>query len=115
MADTVLNVYDATRVARDTLPVALWPLVAYFLKLGATGVGGATLMGHVQRDLQQQRRWLNRDELQDGMAIAQTTPGPLAAQVAMWIGFLRHGALGAALVGPAFVLPFFVLPSPPGA
>src|SRR5262249_40935066 len=55
------------------------------------------------------RRWLRRDGYQDGLAIAQTMPGPLAAQLAMWIGFIRYGVLGATLAGVMFVLPPFLL------
>jgi chromate transporter len=63
----------------------------------------------MQRDLQEERKWITRDEYQDGLAIAQTLPGPLAAQLAMWIGFIRGGFLGATAVGVAFILPPFLI------
>jgi chromate transporter len=90
--------------------VSLRDLSLYFLKLGAFGFGGPiALAGYMQRDLQEDRHWISHEEFQDGLAIAQTMPGPLAAQLAMWIGFIRHGVLGASLVGVLFVLPPFLL------
>src|SRR5918912_1496601 len=90
--------------------VSLRDLALYFLKLGAFGFGGPiALAGYMQRDLQEERSWITREEYQDGLAIAQTMPGPLAAQLAMWIGYIRQGVLGATLVGIVFVLPPFVV------
>jgi chromate transporter len=90
--------------------IPLRELVGYFLKLGAFGFGGPiALAGYMQRDLQEDRKWITRDEYQDGLAIAQTMPGPLAAQLAMWIGYIRGGVLGATAVGVAFVLPPFLI------
>jgi chromate transporter len=90
--------------------VSLRDLVGYFLNLGAFGFGGPiALAGYMQRDLQEDRKWITRDEYQDGLAIAQTMPGPLAAQLAMWIGFIRGGVLGATAVGIAFILPPFLI------
>lgn len=94
------------------VPVGLWPLTLYFLKLGAFGFGGpVALAGYMQRDLAEERGWITREEYHDGLAIAQTMPGPLAAQLAMWIGFIRYGVLGATLVGIVFVLPPFIIVS----
>src|SRR5918912_3506230 len=90
--------------------VSLRDLALYFLKLGAFGFGGPiALAGYMQRDLQQQRHWITQEEYQDGLAIAQTMPGPLAAQLAMWIGFVRYGVLGASLVGFVFILPAYLI------
>jgi chromate transporter len=91
-------------------PVSLWPLCVYFLKLGATGFGGPiALAGFMQRDLVDERGWITRDEYLDGLALAQLAPGPLAAQLAIYLGYVRHGALGGALVALAFILPSFLL------
>src|SRR5437016_2801216 len=90
--------------------VSLRDLCMYFLRLGAFGFGGPiALAGYMQRDLMEQKHWVTRDEYQDGLAIAQTMPGPLAAQLAMWIGYIRYGALGATVVGVLFVLPPLLL------
>jgi chromate transporter len=90
--------------------VSLRDLCLYFFKLGTFGFGGPiALAGYMQRDLQEKRGWITKDEYQDGLAIAQTMPGPLAAQLAMWIGYLKYGALGATLVGILFILSPFIL------
>ncbi len=85
-------------------------LVRYFLKLGGSGFGGPiALVGYMQRDLVEDRRWFTEAEFQQGLAVGQTMPGPLAAQVAMWLGYLQAGALGAVAVALPFVLPPFVI------
>ncbi|HEY5999789.1 MAG TPA: chromate efflux transporter [bacterium] len=93
----------------EAAPVGLWQLVRYFLRLGALGFGGPiALAGSMQRDLVP-RRWITEEEYVQGLAFSQMMPGPLAAQLAMWIGYLRHGALGASLVGIAFILPTYLI------
>ena len=85
-------------------------LVLYFLKLGASGFGGPiALIGYMQRDLVEERRWFTEQEFQQALAVGQTMPGPLAAQAAMWFGYLQAGARGAAMVAIPFVLPPFVV------
>ena len=85
-------------------------LVLYFLRLGATGFGGpVALVGYMQRDLVEERRWFTTEEYREGLALAQLAPGPLAAQLAMYLGWVKGRAAGAALVGLAFVLPSFVM------
>ena len=89
---------------------ALGDLLLYFLRLGTTGFGGpVALVGYMQRDLVEERRWFTPEEYREGLALAQLAPGPLAAQLAMYLGWVRGGAMGAALVGLAFVLPSFVM------
>src|SRR5213079_2114014 len=84
-------------------------LVRYFLKLGGSGFGGPiALVGYMRRDLVEQRGWFSEAEFQQGLAVGQTMPGPLAAQLAMWLGYLQAGARGAAAVSIPFVLPPFV-------
>ena len=85
-------------------------LLLYFLRLGTTGFGGpVALVGYMQRDLVEERRWFTPEEYREGLALAQLAPGPLAAQLAMYLGWVTGRALGAALVGLAFVLPSFVM------
>jgi chromate transporter len=91
-------------------PPATWALIRYLLGLGTWGFGGPiATVGYLQRDLVERRGWLERRDLIDGVALGQTMPGPLAAQVVMWIGFLQAGWLGALAAAGAFVLPSFVL------
>jgi chromate transporter len=85
-------------------------LLTYFLRLGALGFGGPiALAGYMQQDLVEKRRWITRQEYVEGLALAQLSPGPLAAQLAMYLGWVRGGAFGAAVIGAAFVLPSFVM------
>jgi len=89
--------------------VGLWELVRYFLHLGSFGFGGPiALAGYMQRDLVP-RGWITTEEYNQGLAFAQMMPGPLAAQLAMWIGFIRHGVVGASLVGIVFILPPYLI------
>jgi chromate transporter len=85
-------------------------LLRYFLHLGTFGFGGPiATVGYMQRDLVERREWLDREEFLNGVALGQTMPGPLAAQVAMWVGYLRRGALGALAIALAFIIPSFIV------
>ncbi len=85
-------------------------LLGYFLGLGTWGFGGPiATVGYMQRDLVERRGWLNRQDFLNGVALGQTMPGPLAAQVAMWVGYLARGPLGALLVAVPFIAPSFLL------
>lgn len=98
--------------ARDdeTTPYTLGALLLYFLNLGTFGFGGPiALAGYMQRDLVERRRWISKQDYLEGLALAQLAPGPLAAQLAIYIGWLRAGTLGATLVSLAFILPSFVM------
>ncbi len=87
-------------------------LTAYFLRLGALGFGGPiALAGYMQRDLVERRAWFTQDEYVQGLAVSQTLPGPLAAQLAMWLGYVRCGARGAVAAAIAFVIPPFLIVS----
>jgi chromate transporter len=93
-----------------TEPPPLGVFLRYFLRLGALGFGGPiALAGYMQRDLVEQRRWIAPQDYVEGLALAQLAPGPLAAQLAIYLGWIRSGVLGATLVGVAFVLPSFVM------
>src|SRR5262245_51599831 len=63
----------------------------------------------MQRDLVDERRWITRQDYLDGLALAQLAPGPLAAQLAMYLGYVRAGIGGATIVSLAFVLPSFFM------
>ncbi|HEX4837681.1 MAG TPA: chromate efflux transporter [Solirubrobacteraceae bacterium] len=92
--------------ASPVSPRTLVGLFCYFLKLGTSGFGGPiALVGYMQRDLVEQRGWFTETEYHQGLALAQTMPGPLAAQLAMWFGYLQAGVLGAAAVAIPFVGP----------
>lgn len=85
-------------------------LVLYFLRLGYMGFGGpVALVGYMYRDLVEDRKWLSNEDYKEGLALAQLAPGPLAAQLGIYIGYVDYKILGATLTGIAFVLPSFVM------
>jgi chromate transporter len=91
-------------------PVPLRRFALYFLRLGTLGFGGPiALAGAMQRDLVETRGWIAKQDYIEGLALAQLAPGPLAAQLAIYLGWVRAGVAGATLVGLAFVLPSFLM------
>jgi len=95
-----------TATTRPTLRA----LLLYFLRLGALGFGGPiALVGYMQRDLVEERKWVSKEDYFEGLAFSQLCPGPLAAQLAKYIGWLHGGTLGATLTGVAFILPSFLM------
>ncbi|MGI8952530.1 MAG: chromate transporter [Chitinophagaceae bacterium] len=85
-------------------------LILYFLKLGFSGFGGpVALVGYMHRDLVEQRKWITEEEYKEGLTLAQLAPGPLAAQLGIYLGFVHYHVLGATLVALAFVLPSFLM------
>lgn len=88
----------------------LWQMVRYMLRLGTLGFGGpVALVGYMYRDLVEQRSWISDADYKEGLALAQLMPGPLAAQLAIYLGYVHFRLWGATLVGLAFVLPSFVM------
>jgi chromate transporter len=91
-------------------PVSLARFTGYFLWLGTVGFGGPiALAGRMQQDLVDGRAWIAQEDYVEGLAFAQLAPGPLAAQLAMYLGYVRAGIVGATLVSVAFVLPSFLM------
>ena len=91
-------------------PYTLWQLLAYMLRLGTIGFGGpVALVGYMYRDLVEQRGWITDEDYREGMALAQLMPGPMAAQLSIYLGYVHYRVLGATLVGIAFVLPSFFM------
>ncbi|MBI1805207.1 MAG: chromate transporter [Ignavibacteriae bacterium] len=89
---------------------SLRDLVLYFLRLGTFGFGGPiALVGYMERDLVDQKRWISKEQYLRGLALAQLAPGPLAAQLAIYIGYLKGRVLGATLIGIAFIVPSFLM------
>jgi chromate transporter len=92
------------------VPSSLRDFLRYFLRLGTFGFGGPiALAGYMQRDLVERRRWISKQDYVEGLALAQLAPGPLAAQLAMYLGWVRAGVVGASLVSVAFILPSFLM------
>src|SRR6266498_994761 len=96
--------------------VRIRDLVLYYLRLGTLGFGGpVALVGQMDRELVQDRRWLTKDEMREAIAVCQSLPGPLAIQVGIFISYIRGGFWGAWAGGWAFILPNFVIVAALGA
>ena len=106
-----LNTTTAPEASASSSPgYTLWQLVRYILALGTWGFGGpVALAGYMYRDLVEKRRWITEADYKEGLALAQLMPGPLAAQLAIYLGYVHYRFLGASLVGIAFVVPSFFM------
>src|SRR4051794_17498363 len=110
-----MKINTQTEVIQVTIETAkpiytLKQLVLYFLKLGYSGFGGpVALVGYMHRDLVEKRKWITEEDYKEGLALAQLAPGPLAAQLGIYLGFVHYRLLGATLAGLAFVLPSFIM------
>ena len=92
--------------------LSLRQIAGYFVRLGTFGFGGPiALAGYMQRDLVESRHWFTQEEYLQGLAVSQTLPGPLAAQLAMWLGYVRRGFWGACAAAVPFILPPFIIVS----
>src|SRR5262249_54045158 len=108
MTQAAVTAQDEQQTAAE--PYTLVDLLRYFLHLGTFGFGGPiALCGYMQRDLVERRRWVAPEDYKQGLALAQLAPGPLAAQLAIYLGWIRGGVLGATAVAFAFILPSFVM------
>jgi chromate transporter len=91
-------------------------LVRYFLRLGLLGFGGpVALVGQMERELVDGKKWLTKQQMREAIAICQSLPGPLAIQVGIYISYLRGGFWGAWAGGWAFILPNFIIVAALGA
>ncbi|MEF8687942.1 UNVERIFIED_CONTAM: chromate transporter [Comamonas sp. A-3] len=106
-----LNTTTAPEASASSSPgYTLWQLVRYMLALGTWGFGGpVALAGYMYRDLVEKRRWITEADYKEGLALAQLMPGPLAAQLAIYLGYVHYRFVGASLVGVAFGLPSFFM------
>jgi chromate transporter len=94
----------------STPAYSLRQLGLYFLRLGSIGFGvPVALVGYMNRDLVEERKWIGEDEYKEGITLAQLMPGPLAAQLSIYLGYVHYGSLGAMVTGVAFVFPSFVM------
>jgi chromate transporter len=101
---------DTAILSKDEVRYSLWQLIIYFLRLGTIGFGGpVALIGYMHHDLVEQRGWIGEANYKEGLTLAQLAPGPLAAQLAIYLGYVHYRIYGATLVGIAFVLPSFLM------
>jgi chromate transporter len=102
--------------ATTTVPGRIGELVRYFLRLGFLGFGGpVALVGQMERELVDDKKWLTKEQMREAIAICQSLPGPLAIQVGVYISWLRGGFWGAWAGGWSFILPNFVIVAGLGA
>jgi len=88
----------------------LGAFLLYFLHLGTMGFGGPiALASRMQSELVEELGWIDREDYLEGLSFAQLAPGPLAAQLAMYLGYVRAGVLGATTAGIAFIAPSFFM------
>jgi chromate transporter len=100
----------ASATEKTIVPCTIWQFLLYFLRLGTFGFGGPiALAGYMQRDLVEERRWISKQDYLEGLALAQLMPGPLAAQLAMYLGWVRARVVGATLVAFCFVFPSWLM------
>src|SRR5215203_543408 len=105
-----MNIETESKVQPQAATYSLLQMILYFLKLGTIGFGGpVALTGYMYRDLVEKRKWISESDYKEGMALAQLMPGPLAAQLAIYLGYVHYRVRGATLVGIAFVLPSFLM------
>lgn len=89
---------------------SLKQLIFYFIRLGYSGFGGpVALVGYMHRDLVENRKWISDDEYKEGLALSQLAPGPLAAQLSMYLGYVHYRFIGATFVSLAFIMPSFIM------
>lgn len=110
VADAPAVVVAGDEPPPDTQPYSLAQLTGYMFNLGAIGFGGpVALVGYMHRDLVERRRWITDADYREGLALAQLMPGPLAAQLAIYLGYVHYRIVGATIAGIAFVLPSFIM------
>ena len=105
---TELSAEQSDQPTQEGPSYSLGQLTRYMLGLGTWGFGGpVALVGYMHRDLVEHRRWITEADYKEGLTLAQLMPGPLAAQLAIYLGYVHYKVLGATIVGLTFVLPSF--------
>lgn len=105
-----MNETETAAAAGNEPGYTLWQMVAYMLRLGTLGFGGpVALVGYMHRDLVEARQWVSEADYKEGLALSQLAPGPLAAQLAIYLGYVHYRIRGATLAGIAFVIPSFLI------
>src|SRR6267143_1533985 len=98
-----------SRVTHADFTGRLQDVAAALLKLGATAYGGPAIMGVMQAELQEKRRWVSKERFLEGLSVANMLPGATATQLGIFLGYARGGWWGGLVAGLCFVLPAFVV------
>jgi chromate transporter len=97
---------STTPMASIPLSTALW----YWLRLGFVSFGGpAGQISLMHTELVERRRWISESRFLHALNYVMVLPGPEAQQLATYIGWLMHGALGGIVAGVLFVAPSLIL------
>jgi chromate transporter len=89
--------------------VSLGEIARVFLKIGAMSYGGPAIMGIMQAEIQEKRKWIDKKAFVDGLALVNMLPGPGATQLGIFIGHAKGGLAGGIIAGLCFILPAFVI------
>ena len=88
----------------------LWKLFTTFFKIGAfTFGGGYAMIPLIQKEAVEKNGWVTDDDILEIIAIAESTPGPIAINSATFVGYRTAGVLGSAVATLGVVLPSFVI------
>lgn len=88
----------------------IWLLFVTFLKIGAfTFGGGYAMIPLIQKEIADKKKWITEDDILDIIAIAESTPGPIAVNSATFVGFKVAGFWGAFASTFGVVLPSFII------
>lgn len=88
----------------------LLPLFLSFVKVGAFSFGGgAAMIPLIQKEVCEKHKWITDDDILEMVAISESTPGPIAVNIATFVGYRVGGFLGALLATVGVVLPSFVI------
>lgn len=89
---------------------SLFELFILIFKIGLfTFGGGYAMIALLENEFVSKRKWLEKEEFLDLVAIAESTPGPIAINASTYIGYKRHGFIGAAVSTTAMCLPSFII------
>ena len=87
-----------------------WELFCVFFKIGAFTLGsGLAMMPQIKRELVTRRHWLDEDEFIDIVAVTQSAPGPIAVNLAIFLGLRIGGVKGLIATALGSVLPSFII------
>ncbi len=88
----------------------LWELFSTLFKIGLfTFGGGYAMIAFFESEFVEKKKWLDKEEFLDMVAIAESTPGPIAINSATYVGYKNAGVLGAACATLGVVLPSFII------
>ena len=93
----------------DEQQARLRDLARVFLKIGAMSYGGPAIVGIMQNEIQERRRWLGKERFVEGLSIVNMLPGPGATQLAIFIGHTKGGLAGGIVAGICFIIPAFAI------